>query len=82
MIGQLFTGTDVPRPESLVTPLVVLVVVLSVASQFVPERIPQQITVAFAKTPPVLQVAVIAVALVLINVLGPEGVAPFIYFQF
>jgi len=82
MIGQLFTGTDVPRPESLVTPLVALVVILSVASQFVPERIPQRITVAFAKTPPVLQVAVIAVALVLINVLGPEGVAPFIYFQF
>jgi len=82
MIGQLFTGTDVLRPESLVTPMVVIVVVLSILSQFVPERIPQQITVAFSKAPPVLQVLVGAVGLALINVLGPEGVAPFIYFQF
>jgi D-alanyl-lipoteichoic acid acyltransferase DltB (MBOAT superfamily) len=82
MIGQLFTGTDVVRPESLVTPLVVIVVVFSVLSQFVPERIPQQITVAFSKAPPILQVLAGAVGLAVINVLGPEGVAPFIYFQF
>jgi alginate O-acetyltransferase complex protein AlgI len=82
MIGQLFTGTDVLRPESLVTPLVIIVVVLSILSQFVPERIPQQITVAFSKAPPILQVLAGAVGLAIINVLGPEGVAPFIYFQF
>ena len=82
MIGQLFTGTDVLRPESLVTPMVIIVVVLSILSQFVPERIPQQITVAFSKAPPILQVLAGAVGLALINVLGPEGVAPFIYFQF
>ena len=82
MIGQLFTGTDVIRPESLVTPLVVVVVVLSILSQFVPERIPQQITVAFSKAPPILQVLAGAIGLALINVLGPEGIAPFIYFQF
>ena len=55
---------------------------MGILSQFVPERIPQQITVAFSKAPPILQVLAGAVGLAIINVLGPEGVAPFIYFQF
>ena len=82
MIGHLFTGTDAVRPENLVTPLVVIVVVLSIASQFVPERIPKAITVAFSRVPPIVQVVCIAVAFVAIAVLGPAGISPFIYFQF
>jgi D-alanyl-lipoteichoic acid acyltransferase DltB (MBOAT superfamily) len=82
VIGQLFTGEMLPGAKSLVTPMVVGVVVLSVASQFVPPEIPAKVTVAFARTPPILQVIVAAAGLALINVLGPEGVAPFIYFPF
>ena len=36
----------------------------------------------FAKANPVAQIALMAIALTAIDAFGPEGVAPFIYFQF
>jgi hypothetical protein len=36
----------------------------------------------FGRLPVVGQAAVLAVALMLTNTMGPEGVAPFIYFRF
>jgi D-alanyl-lipoteichoic acid acyltransferase DltB (MBOAT superfamily) len=79
---QLFTGSGTVGAVSRVTPLLVVTVLLMLASQFVPDRIPQRLSVLFAQTPPVFQVLCAAVGLSLIGVLGPEGIAPFIYFQF
>ena len=65
-----------------VTLLMVGTIVLMVASQFVPQRVPEQITEKFSHLAPVLQMVALGVGIVLIDALGPEGIAPFIYFQF
>lgn len=82
VLKQLFVGESLAGATSLVTPAVIVVVVLSIASQFVPPRVPEKLSIAFARTPPFVQVLAGAAGLVLVSVLGPEGVAPFIYFQF
>jgi len=38
--------------------------------------------VLFGRLAPVLQIAALALGLLVVDALGPEGVAPFIYFQF
>jgi hypothetical protein len=48
-----------------------IVVVLMVASQFVPPRIPEKVSVAFARVPPIAQVLVAAAALALIACAAP-----------
>lgn len=79
MLGRLFSASGSSAGVSL---LLILVVIGSVASQFVPQRIPARAEVWFATWAPALQVAALAAGLVLIDALGPEGIAPFIYFQF
>lgn len=79
VLWQLVVGHGV-NPG--VTLLLVLVVVASIASQFVPERFPERAGVLFGRLAPIMQIAALAVGLLAIDALGPEGVAPFIYFQF
>jgi D-alanyl-lipoteichoic acid acyltransferase DltB (MBOAT superfamily) len=81
VLKQLFVGEGTVG-TSRVTPVLVVVVIGSILSQFVPPEIPARITVAFSKSPPIVQVICGAIGLMLITVLGPEGIAPFIYFQF
>ncbi|MGE5597347.1 MAG: MBOAT family O-acyltransferase [Hyphomicrobiales bacterium] len=71
-----------PGPAPLVTPLLVLVIGGSLLAQFVPERVPERLQFEFARWIPVAQAACLAAGLVIIDELGPRGVAPFIYFQF
>jgi len=82
IFGQLLTGETAVGAVSRVTPTLVAVVLLSVASHFVPEEAMKKVSVAFSRVPPILQVVAGAAGLVIVQVLGPEGVAPFIYFQF
>jgi alginate O-acetyltransferase complex protein AlgI len=82
VLGQLLFGEAAVGAVSRVTPVLIAVVGLSMASQFVPSRIPERITVLFSRTAPIVQVLCGAAGLTLINVMGPEGIAPFIYFQF
>ncbi|MCD9623509.1 MBOAT family O-acyltransferase [Rhabdothermincola salaria] len=79
MLGRLFAGGGAP---SVVSTLVLVTVVLSLASQFVPPRVAERGEQVFSKLAPLAQAAILAVGLVVIDALGPEGVAPFIYFQF
>jgi hypothetical protein len=62
--------------------LLAATIVAMLASQFVPPSIPEQAQRGFGRLAPALQIGLVAVALVGINALGPEGIAPFIYFQF
>ncbi len=79
MIGQiLFAGGT----GTLVTGLVVLTIAGMIASQFVPERVGHRVEGAFAAAPLAVHAVVLALGLLVIDALGPEGVAPFIYFQF
>jgi D-alanyl-lipoteichoic acid acyltransferase DltB (MBOAT superfamily) len=82
IFDQLFTGSAPVGAVSRVTWVLVAVVLGSIASQFVPRHIPDRIVAFFSMWPPALQVLCAAVAFTLINVLGPDGIPTFIYFQF
>jgi len=79
VLGRLFSDGG---SSSLVTPLLIGTIVAMMASQFVPPRIPDAVTKKFARAAPVVQMVALGVGLVLIDALGPEGIAPFIYFKF
>ncbi len=79
VLGRLFHGGG---SSSLVTPLLMATVVAMLASQFVPPRIPERVTEVFGRMAPALQLVALGVGLVLIDALGPAGIAPFIYYQF
>ncbi len=84
VLGALFGGGG--GVEQAIDPgtlwICVGIVVASVASQFVPPRIPEKVAVGFGRLAPALQIVALAAGIVMIDALGPEGVAPFIYFQF
>ena len=63
-------------------PMVVVVVALALASQYVPATRVTELQVRFAQWRPAAQATALGVAIVLTDALGPSGVAPFIYFQF
>ena len=79
VIGGIVAGS---QPNELVTTLLVVTIALMLASQFVPPRVVERAQARFTAVGAGLQVALLAGALTLIDVLGPDGVAPFIYFRF
>ena len=80
MITGLFTAWGQPSP--LVTGGVLLAIAVGIGSQYLPARFPYAVMERFGRLPVVGQAAVLALALMLTNTMGPEGVAPFIYFRF
>ena len=80
MITGLFTGWGEASP--LVTGGVLLAILVGIGSQYLPPRVPALIMARFSRLPVVAQAVVLAFALMLTSAMGPEGVAPFIYFQF
>ena len=80
MITGLFTGWGQPSP--LVTWGVLLAIAVGIGSQYLPARFPYAIMDRFGRLPVAGQAVVLAFALMLTNAMGPEGVAPFIYFRF
>jgi alginate O-acetyltransferase complex protein AlgI len=79
VIGGIVAGS---QPNELVTTLLVATVGLMLLSQLVPPRAVERVQARFTLLGPGLQVALLAGALTVIDVLGPDGVAPFIYFRF
>jgi alginate O-acetyltransferase complex protein AlgI len=71
-----------PGPAPLVTPLVIGAIVVSIGSQYVPSDAVARAQRRFADLTPVAQGALLAAALYVITTLGPQGVAPFIYYRF
>lgn len=69
-------------PAPIVTTLLLVVIVVAVATQFAPDDSGRRVRLAFTSWSPLAQAAAIALALTVIDVLGPDGVPPFIYFQF
>jgi alginate O-acetyltransferase complex protein AlgI len=79
MLGRIaFAGSTGP----LVTWLVVATVLASLAVQFVPRSLALTGERMLVATPLAIHAVGVGVAFILIDALGPEGVAPFIYFQF
>ena len=79
LLSRLFTSWG---PAPLVTPLLVLVIAGMIAVQYVPRELPARVQDGFSHLRPVAQGVVLAGALFAVTALGPQGVAPFIYFRF
>ena len=80
MLTGLFTGWGSPSP--LVTSAVLLAISVGIGSQYLPARFPYAVMDRFGRLPVAGQALVLALALTVTNAMGPEGMAPFIYFKF
>jgi D-alanyl-lipoteichoic acid acyltransferase DltB (MBOAT superfamily) len=79
ILTQVFVGTG---PATLVTGLLVAVVVLVVLVQQVPRAGLDRVGALALRSGPLTTTVAVAVALVAIDVFGPVGVPPFLYFGF
>jgi alginate O-acetyltransferase complex protein AlgI len=68
-------------PE-LVTTGVLLAIGVGIGGQYVPKDLFDRLMAGFSRLSPVAQGACVALGLTVVSALGPEGVAPFIYFRF
>jgi alginate O-acetyltransferase complex protein AlgI len=75
----LFTNWGVGE---LVTPTVLLAIAVGMVGQFVPRRLGDTLEYRASALPPAVLGVGVGLWLVIVNLLGPVGVAPFIYFQF
>ena len=80
---QMFAGLggDWSRAP-LVTAPVLIAIAAGVAAQLLPKQVNLNLSAGFARLAPLGQVACLAAGLMFIDAMGPEGVAPFIYFRF
>ena len=79
---QVFGRLGVKGAATLVTGPVALVLFLGLAGQWMPSRWRNSFEVELGRWPALARGAALAVAVAAIEILGPTGVAPFIYFQF
>ncbi len=77
VLSRLFAPGRVP-----LDPVVVLVVAASLLSQFVPSTWSGRLIASFSRARLVTQAAVMGLTVLVIDVWGPAGVPPFIYFRF
>ncbi|MDQ3122074.1 MAG: MBOAT family protein, partial [Actinomycetota bacterium] len=70
------------EPSDLVTSGVLLAIAVGIGSQYLPRRLPLVLMARFSRLPVPAQALVLSVVLLATHAMGPEGVAPFIYFQF
>jgi alginate O-acetyltransferase complex protein AlgI len=80
MIEGLFTRWGDASP--LVTSGVLLAIAVGIGSQYLRPHVPRLVMARFSRLPVLGQATVLAFALMVTSAMGPEGVAPFIYFQF
>jgi alginate O-acetyltransferase complex protein AlgI len=69
-------------PAPLVTGPVLLTIAASLAVQFIPRTLTKNLMADISRLSPVVQAIGFGAFLVLVDLLGPPGIAPFIYFQF
>jgi hypothetical protein len=79
MLSRLVVGWG---PSPLVTPLAVLAIGAGIASQYLPDDWLTRGLAFFADRRPVVQGGILGLVLLAITTLGPQGVAPFIYYRF
>lgn len=66
----------------LVTPFIIALIFAPLASQFIHEDFWMRLSERFEKIPLQAQGIVLGTIIVLLSAIGPQGVLPFIYFQF
>jgi alginate O-acetyltransferase complex protein AlgI len=84
-VGDAFTilgRLAAPGEVALVTPTVLLLIVVAIGFQYVPKDLGARLEVAAGRLRPVPVGLALGAGLLFVDALGPEGIAPFIYFQF
>ena len=76
---QLFSDSPSPNPPN---PLLLLAIAVGIFGQHLPENWQSLIERGATALPPLLRGALAGACVMLVEVAGPVGVAPFIYFQF
>ena len=80
---SILSGLVAPSgTEDLATVLGLVIIAGAIASQFVPPKEVAKVERGFAVLPAWAQAIAVGLGFLLIDSLGPEGVPPFIYFQF
>jgi D-alanyl-lipoteichoic acid acyltransferase DltB (MBOAT superfamily) len=79
---DVFRRLAVPGPVTLASAPVCIVLFLGLAGQYMPSRWRNAFEIELGRWPALARGAALAIAVALIEILGPSGVAPFIYFQF
>jgi alginate O-acetyltransferase complex protein AlgI len=80
--GEVIGRLAEPGPITAVTPAVVALILIGIAFQYVPKDVGVRVGRAFETPRPVLVGVLGGAGLLLVDALGPQGIAPFIYFQF
>jgi hypothetical protein len=80
VLGRLFTGWGMASP-AVTLPLLAAIVV-GIGGQLVDVRLWRIAMVRLSTAPVVAQGLALGALLMVINAIGPRGVAPFIYFRF
>jgi len=80
VLGRLFTGWGLASP-AITLPLVAAIVV-GLAGQLINPRAWRVVMVRLSTAPVVAQGLALGFVLMIINTIGPRGIAPFIYFRF
>ena len=81
-VGEILGGLLDWGPAPAVTPVVVALVAGGIGVQYVPHDLRRRLLAGFSRLRPVAMTAALGGFLFLLDGMGPEGVAPFIYFQF
>jgi D-alanyl-lipoteichoic acid acyltransferase DltB (MBOAT superfamily) len=79
---DVFGRLSVPGAVTLASAPVCTVLFLGLAGQYMPSRWRNAFEIELGRWPALARGAAVAAAVALIEILGPSGVAPFIYFQF
>ncbi len=81
VLGGLFTRWG--EENQLVTPVVLLAVLIAIGTQFLPSKVTRTLERVFGRIPTLAQGIIVGLLIVLmVALVGDQGVAPFIYFQF
>ena len=81
--GAYLTGlTNWGVPASLCSPLVLVLLITGFAAHFLPPDLADRGAAALQRLPVAAQGACVGLAILVIDAWRPDGVAPFIYFQF
>ncbi len=82
MAMQMLTGLGRFEPATLVTPFVLTLIVGGLAMHWLPPRAAEGIATWLKPAPSLTMGLLVGVAILLVEAVRPDGVAPFIYFQF
>ncbi|HZP27541.1 MAG TPA: hypothetical protein VFC99_01200, partial [Acidimicrobiia bacterium] len=82
ILARLFDPAHWSDASPLVKVSVLLAIAAGICEQFVSRGALARLMAAFSRLSPVAQGVTLGFALMLINTMGPRGVAPFIYFRF